>query len=245
MKISSKIPLSLTVLSLILETGHCGPILPVLIPSLITLGGVVTCNILGCYSPNGMRKLQSLYHQRMSSDCDDFEYDVDLLIDSHLVMALVPSKEAEDAGCKSFLMHAKYNNKTNSMDKEVVEVESSEIIFQGILEAREHFLPLDNYPFKELSDAFDKATVNADGHDDSFDIVQNNCGDFLAHFLHLLGHKTDEEEMMAITSGLILANPDLPKSMREKVVGTLAENLSDQDLVFSVVKNKMHPMLVE
>lgn len=245
MKISSKITLCAAVVMLIFETGYAGPSKPAVIPVIIDLGGEIICNFMCCYSPKGMRKLEDFDRRLIASKCDDLEYDVLLLIDSHLVMALVPSKEAEHSGCKPFLFHAKFDEETKTMNKEVIEVDSTDIVFEGVLETGEHFLSLDKFPLNELTYAFDEAAINAEGHDDSFDIVENNCGDFLAHFLQIIGHKTSDDEMMAITSGLILANPELPNSMREKVVGTSAEALSDRHLVFSVVKNKMSAMLVE
>ena len=94
-----------------------------------------------------------------------------------------------------------------------------------------------------MIESFDKAAIDTYDHDDTFDIVENNCGDFLAHFLEHLGHETSEQEMMVITDSLIYANPDLADTMREKVRGTVAEDLSDHELVLSVVKNKMKHML--
>jgi len=228
------------VLFSVLDTGFGAAFVPVIIPVVIALGGAVVCNLVGCY---GYRKLEGFDRSLHPVDCDVLDYDVDLIIDGHLVMALVPTTDASEAGCKPYMMHA--NVTDDKMRKEIVEVHSREILYEGLIDAGEQLLPLGKYPLIELVDSFEKAAVDAYGHDDTFDIVENNCGDFLAHFLQHLGHETSQQEMMLITTGLIYANPDLPSMMREKVVGTLAEDLADHDLVFSVVKNKMKSMLHE
>lgn len=235
--------LTLAVLFASLETGFSGPFVPVFIPVLITLGGAVACNLLGCYKPNGWRKLEGFDRSLQPVDCDSLDYEVDLILDAHLVMALVPTIEADEAGCKPYLMHA--NVTDDKMQKEIIEVESKATLFDSLFDAEEQILPLGKYSLNELVDSFENAAVDAYDHDETFDIVENNCGDFLAHFLEHLGHETSEQEMMVIATGLIYTNPDLPTMMREKVIGTLAEDLSDQDLVFSVVKNKMRSMLHE
>eukprot|EP00548_Thalassiothrix_antarctica_P020494 CAMPEP_0194195000 /NCGR_PEP_ID=MMETSP0154-20130528/75888_1 /TAXON_ID=1049557 /ORGANISM="Thalassiothrix antarctica, Strain L6-D1" /LENGTH=254 /DNA_ID=CAMNT_0038919481 /DNA_START=323 /DNA_END=1087 /DNA_ORIENTATION=- len=217
------------------------------------------------------RKLEGFHRSLKHAHCNSFDYEVDLLIDAHLVIALVPTNEADEAGCKPFLIHA--NSIDNKMHKQVIEVDTKEVLYEGLIDSEEHLLPLGHYLFDEVvhsfnkaavdaydhDDTFDivenncgdflhsfnKAAVDAYDHDDTFDIVENNCGDFLAHFLEHLGHETNENEMEVITSGLLYANPDLANMMREKVVGTLVDELSDHNLVFSVVKQKMGKMLKE
>jgi len=189
------------------------------------------------------RKLEGFHRSPKHAHCSSFDYEVELLIDAHLVIALVPTNEADEAGCKPFLIHA--NSIDNKMHKQVIEVDTKEVLYEGLIGSEEHLLPLGHYSFDEVVHSFNKAAVDAYDHDDTFDIVENNCGDFLAHFLEHLGHETNENEMEVITSGLIYANPDLANMMREKVVGTLADELSDHNLVFSVVKQKMKKMLKE
>jgi hypothetical protein len=239
MKLSTSSFLAIAVLLAVLDSGHCGFLVPVFIPVFITLAGAVTCGLIGCH---GYRHLKEGFFDRslQSVECDELDYNVDLLIDSHLAMALIPTNH--EAECKPFIIHA--NVTDDIMEKQVIEVNSTETLYEGIVNAGEQILALGQYSLIEMVGAFDKAAVDAAGKD-SFDIVENNCGDFLAHFLEHLGHETNEFEMEVITSGLMLANPELPNMMREKVVGTPAEDFSDHDLVFSVVKNKMKSMLRE
>jgi len=190
-----------------------------------------------------IRKLEGFNRLLKHAHCKGFDYEVNLLLDTHLVMAVVPTTEADEAGCKPFLIHA--NSIDNKMHKQVIEVDTKEVLYEVLINSEEHLLPLGHYSFDEVVHSFNKAAVNAYDHDDAFDIVENNCGDFLAHFLEHLGHETNDNEMEVITSGLIYANPDLANMMREKVVGTLVDELSDHALVFSVVKHKMTNMLKE
>jgi len=189
------------------------------------------------------RKLEGFHRLLGHAHCNGFDYEVTLLIDAHLAMALVPTTEADEAGCKPFLIHA--HSIDSKMHKQVIEVDTKEALYEGLIDSEEHLLPLGHYSFDEVVHSFNKAAVDAYDHDDTFNIVENNCGDFLAHFLEHLGHETNENEMEVITSGLIYANPDLANMMRKKVVGTLVDELSDHALVFSVVKHKMANMLKE
>jgi hypothetical protein len=243
------------VLLAVLDSGRCDFISSILAFSVVL--NIISTLVCVSISPiekkkgrcNGgfHRLLEGGFEDRrllQSAGCDELDYHVDLLIDSHLIMVLVPpsNQTSGEAECKPYIIHA--NATDNIMEKQVIEVNSTETLYESMLNAGEQILPLGQYSLIEMVGAFDKAAVDAADHD-TFDIVENNCGDFLAHFLEHLGHETNEFEMEAITSGLILANPELPNMMREKVVGTLAEDLSDHDLVFSVVKNKMKSMLRE
>lgn len=247
MKLSTSLFLTIVVLLAVLDSGH-GLAALLFVSISLNVMSTIVCTFYpetgGCGGWRVNRLLEGFDRRLLqSAGCDEIDYHVDLLIDSHLIMALFPTNQTSgEAECKPYIIHA--NVTDNMMEKQVFEVDSTETLYESIVNAGEQILPLGQYSLIEMVGAFDKAAVDAADHD-TFDIVENNCGDFLAHFLEHLGHETNELEMEVITSGLILANPELPNMMREKVVGTLAEDLSDHDLVFSVVKNKMKSMLRE
>ena len=232
-KMNLHLDLFLLVLLTALDSVKSNPTIPPIFDIVTGLTGLIGIG----------RKLEGFHRLLKHTHCNGFDYEVDLLIDAHLVIALVPTTEADEAGCKPFLIHA--NSIDNKMHKQVIEVDTKKVLYEGLIHSEEHLLPLGHYSFDEVVGSFNKAAVDAYDHDDTFDIVENNCGDFLAHFLEHLGHETNENEMEVITTGLIYANPDLANMMRERVVGTLVDELSDHDLVFSVVKHKMGKMLKE
>ena len=227
------------------EVGHAGPAIPVIIGSLIPIGGAVTCNLIGCY---GYRKLQHFDASSSLNACKNHDYHINLVVDGHLKMLLLPESinGTTAPGCQSYIVHAKYNSETDLMEKEVLEFDSdsSSSIFDALSTTRNTLVPFGSYPLKKAARAFRKADVNSNGLDnEKYDIITNNCGDFLASFLKNIGHKTSTAEMTAIASNLILASPEVVTKMRVAVTGTRAEHLSDLDLVLMVVQREMASMI--
>ena len=130
---------TITLLSANLYTGLCGPFVPVFIPVVITLTGAVICNVLGCY---GYRKLEGFNRSLRSAECDNLDYEVDLIIDKHLVMGLMPSIEANEAGCFPYLIPT--NVTDDKMYKEVIEVESKAILYESLITPRSKFYLLES-----------------------------------------------------------------------------------------------------
>ena len=221
------------------EEVNAGPA-ALAIPGLITLGGAVTCNLLGCY---GYRKLRGFNNELASEECRQIDYNIDLIVDGHLVMALLPSTDATAAGCKSYLMHSNFIKETDIMEKELIEFDEPKAIFDTLSGTHDSLIPFGSYPLEEIIQSFTYSSVNAIGHDDDkYNIVWNNCGDFLATFLQNLGHRTSKAEMMAIASNLVLASPELVDKVRAEVKGTTVEHLSDLELMSMVVEMRMSSM---
>ena len=130
---------TITILFANLDSGLCGAFIPVIIPVIISLGGAVICNVLGCY---GYRKLEGFNRSLRSAECDILDYEVDLIIDKHLVMGLMPSTEANEAGCFPYLIHA--NVTDDKMYKEVIEVESKAILYESLITPRSKFYLLES-----------------------------------------------------------------------------------------------------
>jgi len=178
--------------------------------------------------------------QTYNEKCSEFEFELGLLVDTHLVLIAMPhTEEAMAAGCAPLLFHAKMTANEGPHQKEVVVLESTEEEVATILE--EESIKFRTHQFFNIATAYDLAGENAPGAEGR-DVILNNCGDFVSQFGAFLGLKWTPEVTMEISQRLLKNGGDeFVKSIRGNehfsALG-VDEDVDDMELVRSLVDSR-------
>ena len=186
--------------------------------------------------------------------CGAYDYEVYLMVDSHLAMVAVPEAKAMKEGCEVLAFHAKDSvDGTNTIVKDVQVLQASETYHQPIERiVKDHAIQLTakTYKFNDLVAAFDAADSNADGMVKR-DIVTNNCGDFMKNLGKLLGIKATPQLTWKISRKLVSAGGfEFTDEVRESrnlslvpsssaaaaMTAVSGGGTSDEDLIYNLVE---------
>ena len=169
------------------------------------------------------RALEETTWQTYKETCNGFDYELSLLVDSHLYLIAHPSDEGVAAGCKPLAFHSTTSKRVDINDadadvavdatheKQILQIdarendgEDEENGVYAIVEAfaKDNGISLGKHSFVDIAQAYDKAEANAPGMK-THDIVKNNCGDFVKSFGSELGVKATPELTVSIAQLLL------------------------------------------
>jgi hypothetical protein len=163
--------------------------------------------------------------------CGDFDYDLSLHIDAHLVLIAEPEEEAVAAGCGALAFHAIPSGNLGNV-KEVFMLDvaaEAKITAEGIIKVHTH-------EFNLIAQAYDEADANAVGMN-TYDIVDNNCGEFVKNFASILGlHSTPEDTKFIARRLLEHFEPEHVAKIRNHSNLGQDEDVFDMELVERLVE---------
>ena len=164
------------------------------------------------------RTLEESSWQMYKDTCKNFDYDLSLLVDSHLYLIAQPSAEGVAAGCMPLAFHSRTDLDGDAastdadlvLEKQILKIEFAEKEdeedqqIHAVVEAfaKQNGIGLGNHSFVDIARAYDTAEANAPGMK-THDMVKNNCGDFVKSFGGELGVKVTPEMTVSIAKKLL------------------------------------------
>ena len=168
------------------------------------------------------RALEESSWQMYKDTCKNFDYELSLVVDSHLYVVAHPNAEGAAAGCTPLAFHSHAgvdddgDGSTNGGDlvlqKEILKIEFDEKDakddeqqqIHAVVEAfaKQNGIRLGKHSFVDIARAYDTAEANAPGMK-THDMVKNNCGDFVKSFGGELGVKVTPEMTVSIAKKLL------------------------------------------
>ena len=163
--------------------------------------------------------------------CGDFDFNVELHVDSHLFILVTPNQEGLEAGCTNLAFHA-----------------LPDADYEGLME--KHVMPYDQWKesetihlaaqkkFSDIAMAYDQADVNADGMG-AYDMVLNNCGDFVKNFGANMDIKLTPEMTMSIAKKILGNEKTMEKVNENEHKDVLVhgdEDVKDEELMYRLVE---------
>jgi hypothetical protein len=173
-------------------------------------------------------------------------FDVYLVVLEHLRFLLEPSVEAKAAGCTPITMHAVYME--SGPPKKVVELLPSEDItgldIYGFTEQHGSMVSFGSHTFGTMRTAFNTAAAGAVGQAGrNYNIISNNCGDFLANVLERIGHISSPSEAKLIAELFLFADTDgFVGEVHASLMGTNMESWSDKEVMEWLVEQRLSKM---
>ena len=139
---------------------------------------------------------------KYNEQCSTFDYDVYVHVNSHIAAVAMPNLKAEEAGCPPLAIHAHPdpNSTTMAMKKEVVALPwySGTQTTRQFLDENAFSIAI-GVPFVEIAAAFDNVILTP-----QFDLLSNNCGDFMKSFCSNLGVKLTPEFTSYVAKALMV-----------------------------------------
>jgi len=165
-------------------------------------------------------------------ECGQVEYDVSLYVDNHMYVVATP----RDAKCPVLASHAVFGDESTSKQMLVWNTKEQVAVFDTAL-------PVGTYALNDYVGAYKTANPG----NGVYEIVENNCGDFVANMGVALGVKPTEEMSTYIVDNLIgNSRNNFVSSIRESgnynnIDGRkLRETkLSDKEVVQALVQSRM------
>jgi hypothetical protein len=145
---------------------------------------------------------QQLYQMYLET-CGGYEYDVYLYVTSHLYAVLSPSSpDAIEAKCPFLVTHAHFESSDGVAIKKLLFWESQEKgnarFAGGNWEEKAMFVG--SFSLLELARAYESVDLDSDG---PYDIVSNNCGNYIIRVGLQVGIRIDSQMISFVTQRLI------------------------------------------
>ena len=132
-------------------------------------------------------------YQAHIEKCGEFDYDALLFVDDHLHGVISPKEEAVEAGCPFLVVHSRFEGPSHGpARKEILffeDKESGETLFAngGLSQGS---VQMGTFTLEQLARAYDEVDAS---EDESYDIVKNNCGNFMVNLASKLDIKVNAE----------------------------------------------------
>jgi hypothetical protein len=181
--------------------------------------------------------------ERMQA-CADYDYEGHLHVgDAHFFVVAVPGAVAKNAGCPAMAAHAVYESEDRVPIKQG-------LIWNDPEECQSHFeesLYIGTWRLETLLEAAEQAEHTRPG---SYNIITNNCANFLLDIMRKLEVKINAKMTSYVTRRL-LQNSPVVKGIREaykEVFGSRnlrgeGDDMSDEDLIQLVVETRANEFL--
>jgi hypothetical protein len=121
--------------------------------------------------------------------CGAYSYEGLIYVDSHLHAVASPGEEAVNAGCPFIIAHSVFDDLTSPAYKEVLIWDDKE---QGEAVVKGGSLSIGTFKLADIAQAYQQASPNAKGAK-AYNIMTNNCGNFVVNLASLLGVKVDSK----------------------------------------------------
>jgi hypothetical protein len=147
------------------------------------------------------------YH-RYADLCGSFEYDVFLFVDDHFYAVAHPKEEAASVGCPAVVTHATFQHGSEHYKKEIMAWKTKEEADSVFPEDQSLFIGT----FK-VSDVV-RAHEGVDPVPKAYDVLTNNCADFILSLASSLNVKIDAKITTYVTRRLVA---EAGKSVADKI----------------------------
>ena len=131
--------------------------------------------------------------------CAGYDYDSFLFVDSHLYAVASPKEDAVTAGCPFVVVHAILQDHSGEARKEILIWEGKEEGLSVFPETES--ILIGTFKFSELVRAYKEADPSAGSS--SYDLIGNNCGNFMVSLGARLGVKIDSRVTTYIARRLL------------------------------------------
>jgi hypothetical protein len=188
-------------------------------------------------------------HRHLEGTCKQEMYDVDLVVAGDVMIFLEPTTDAAASGCSAYLLYTTPDS-SSQLVKEVIQFKDG-IPEQHDVLTKLHgsIITMGSKTLQKAISAYHDASVSPTGHEgESFDLLTNNIGDFVANFFHLLDHVSSHGETVMIAAALTMSNPDIATALRASPSSnniTFAANMTDEELVQWSVEQRTGSMYEE
>ena len=173
-------------------------------------------------------KPEDAAYQEFLHKCGDREYTGSLYVDTHLYAVASPLEQAEAEGCPFLVAHSVFGkeeencgggggdgdgdgsdssrNETPVARKELL-VWSDKLAGESLFDS-EGMLPFGTFKASTLADAYERAEAASrgpgGGANGVYDVIANNCGDFVIHLASILGLQIDASVTSFVARRLVV-----------------------------------------